>query len=160
MAPKLFTGLWKVALGLLETSLAGYELPPNEFETASAASSLVLPPRTGMLRASVGIVVVVVGEEREGERGRKEGWLRESEEVKRRIDSNGIIYKWYDVGRGQSHTVIQSWHGKVSRHLPTPPMAQPRRRHPLKPHHRTTKCALTTRPTLCDYSTMMAAPVF
>jgi hypothetical protein len=90
MAPKLFTGLWKVALGLLETSLAGYELPPKEFETASAASSVVLPPRTGMLRASVGIVVVVVGEEREGERERKEGWLRESLEVKRRIDSKRV----------------------------------------------------------------------
>jgi hypothetical protein len=58
-APKLFKGLWKVAVGLVETSLAPKEFPPKEFETeGERASSALLPPRTGISRAAD----IVVGE--------------------------------------------------------------------------------------------------
>lgn len=157
MAPKLFTGLWKVALGLLETSLAGYELPPKEFETASAVSSVVLPPRTGMLRASVGMIVVMVGEGRErgrgGEKGRvvsrkfsykEEDWLEVSD-----LSICGIVL----VEASTESHCHQSWHGKVSRHLLSPPMAQPTRSHPQTPppYHKMCPDDETHSEPLCDY---------
>ena len=52
-ALKLFMGLWKVAVGLVETSLP----PPKEFETEGERTSSALPPRTGISRAAEGIVV-------------------------------------------------------------------------------------------------------
>jgi hypothetical protein len=74
-ALKLFKGLWKVAVGLVETSLA----PLKEFETEGERTSSALPPRTGMSRAAVGIVV---GENREMGGGEERvGWRGEQRET-------------------------------------------------------------------------------